>query len=94
MALNFGLLTGYAFASPFAYVLLYVGPNEFFSDGLPSSLYPWVTEAMNDVENTTPVGEGHEWTSWPVRDINKQVSGSHFYLSKTEASPSISFEGP
>ena len=71
MALDFGLLTGYAFAGPFAYVLLYVGPDKFFSDGLPSSLYPWVTEAMNDVEDTTPVGEGYEWACRSVRDVYK-----------------------
>ena len=55
MALNLCLLARDTLAGPFANILLYIGPYELLSHCLAGSLNPWMTKAMDDVENATSV---------------------------------------
>ena len=74
MLLDFGLLTGHTFPCPFAHIMLYIGPNKLFGDGLARALNTWVAEAMDDVKNAASVRERHERTGRAVGNINEEKS--------------------
>ena len=71
VSLNFGLLTGKALPSPFADILFDVGPYKLVSYGLSSTLYSRMAEAMDDIEDSSAIGEGNKRSGWPIRNINK-----------------------
>ena len=71
VALDFCLLAWDALTRPLTYILFDIELNEFVCDGLFSPLNSGMAKAMNDIKDSTPVGERDEWTGWSIRDIDK-----------------------
>ena len=71
MLVYFGLLTRDTFPGPLANVLFDVWPYEFFRDGLASPFDSWMSEAMDDVEDASPVREWNEWACRSIGNIDK-----------------------
>ena len=61
-----------ALSCPFRHILSEGRPDEFFSDRLPSPLYTWVAEIMNEVKNSLSPREGDERARRAVRNINNK----------------------
>ena len=90
MPLNFGLLTWDTLPSPLAYILFDVWPDKLFRYGLTRPLDSGMAEAMNNIKYPSSVGKWNEGPRGAVRDVDKEISGTHFDFSERQTCPGIS----
>ena len=73
MASDFCLLTMQALSGPFGYIRVHGWPNYLRSDCFASSFNPWVSEAVDGVEELSAERLRNERTGRAVAAVDDQV---------------------
>ena len=66
-------LTMKALSSPFGYIRVHRGPDDFGADRLACALHAGVTESMYCVKNRSAEGQWDEWSSRTVANVDYEV---------------------
>ena len=66
-------LTMKALSSPFGYIRVHRGPDDFGADGLARALHAGMSKPVYGVEYHSAEGQWNEWPSRAVADIDYQT---------------------
>lgn len=86
---NFGLLTLEALSGPLSHVLTHGRPNYLGRDALSCPFHSWVSQSVEDVEDSFAGCEGNVGPGRAVADVNNEILRAYARGHKVEAASCV-----